>query len=389
MQRQQGSAKTIIILLLGLLIAAALYWFRPQPALRPPVAETLPVVSVLSVKPQSRTLYVGTQGTVTPRRAIALVAEVSGRVIEMDTRFADGGRFVDGETLMTLDDRDYQYQLIEAESQLAIATRELALEKGQARQAKREWRDLGNKEANALSLRQPQVNAAQAQLAAAKAQQNIVRLNIQRTRIQAPFSGRVQQRYVDIGQYVTAGTTVADIYDSSSADVRLPLSDRQMAFLGQPVGELFTIDQSPPVVLSAEVGGQRRQWQGRLVSIDATVDETTRFYSAVARIEQPFDRQRHDYPLPMGLFVEAMIEGRVVDDVAVLPEKALIDQQWVYVVNDDSRIEKRSVQRIRADGADIWVRGNISTGDQVVVSDPRVLSESMQVTVSIPASSAK
>lgn len=389
MQRQQGSAKTIIILLLGLLIAVALYWFRPQPALRLPVADTLPVVSVLSVAPQSRTLHISTQGTVTPRRAIALVAEVSGRVIEVDTRFADGGSFAQGDTVITLDDRDYQYQLIEAESQLATATRELALEKGQARQAKREWRDLGNKDANALSLRQPQVNAAQAQVAAAKAQQNAVRLNIQRTKIQAPFAGRVQQRYVDIGQYVTAGTILADIYDSGSADVRLPLSDRQIAFLGQPVGEWFEADKQPPVVLSAEVGGTLRQWQGRLVSIDAAVDETTRFYSAVARVEQPFNREQHDYPLPMGLFVKANIEGRVVDGVVILPEKALIDQQWVYVVNDDLRIEKRSVQRIRADGADVWVRGNISADDPVVVSDPRVLSEGMQVTVSTPASSSK
>jgi RND family efflux transporter MFP subunit len=380
MNRHKGSVNIIVILLIGALIAAALYWFRPLPKARPSVPAVPPVVSVMEVNPQTQTLTVNTQGTVEPRRKIQLLAEVSGRVSTINTHFADGGIFADGDTLITLDGRDYQYRLIEAEAQIAAATRELALEKGQARQAKREWRDLGNKEANALSLRKPQVNAAQAQLDSARAQRDIARLNVQRSTIQAPFSGRATKRYVDAGQYVTAGTTIADIYDSESAEIHLPLSDKQVAFLGLPLGTVFDQDEQRPVVLSAIVAGQARQWQALLVRTGAIVDETTRFYSAVVRVQRPFDRQLHDYPLVMGLFVDAAIKGKVVEQLISIPVKSLVDQQWVYLVANE-RIQQRSVQRVRTDGTNVWVQGDLSAGDQLVISDPRVLKPGMQVTV--------
>jgi RND family efflux transporter MFP subunit len=386
MNRHKGSVNVIVILLIGALIAAALYWFRPQPRARPSVPAVPPVVSVMAVNPQTQTLTVNTQGTVEPRREVQLLAEVSGRVSTINTHFADGGIFADGETLITLDGRDYQYRLIEAEAQIAAAIRELALEKGQARQAKREWRDLGNKEANALSLRKPQVNAAQAQLASARAQRNIARLNVQRSTIQAPFSGRATKRYVDTGQYVTAGTTIADIYDSESAEIRLPLSDKQVAFLGLPLGTVFDKAEQRPVVLSAVVAGQPRQWQALLVSTDATVNETTRFYSAVVRVLRPFDMQLHEYPLVMGLFVNAAIEGKIVDQVISIPEKSLVDQQWVYIVENEI-IQQRRVHRVRTEGINVWVQGEFLAGDRLVISDPRVLEPDMQVTVVTPATS--
>ncbi|MFT7386856.1 MAG: RND family efflux transporter MFP subunit [Candidatus Endobugula sp.] len=379
----KGSVNVIVILLIGALIAAALYWFRPQPTSRPSAPSIPPVVSVMLVNPQTQTLYVNTQGTVEPRRAIQLIAEVSGRVSAVNTRFADGGIFADGDTLLTLDDRDDQYRLIEAEAQIAAAIRELALEKGQARQAKREWRDLGNAEANALALRKPQVNAAQAQLSAARAQQDIIRLRVQRSTIQAPFVGRASRHYVDTGQYVVAGETIADIYDSETAEIHLPLSDKQVAFLGLPLGTVFDKDEQRPVVVSATVAGQTRQWQARLVRTGATVDDMTRFYSAVVRVQQPFDRRLHGYPLVMGLFVDAAIEGRVVERVMSIPEKSLVDKQWVYIVKNE-RIQRRSVKRVRTDGIHVWVQGELSAGDQLVISDPRVLEPGMQVTVVLP-----
>jgi RND family efflux transporter MFP subunit len=332
------------------------------------------------VNPQAKTLYVNTQGTVEPRRAIKLVAEVSGRVTSVHPHFIDGREFAKGDTLVAVDDRDYRYRLVEAEAQVAVAARELALEKGQARQAKREWRDLGNKEANALSLRAPQVNAAQSQLASAQAQRNLVKLSVQRAAITAPFKGRVDTRYVDVGQYVTAGTTIADIYDSESAEVRLSLSDQQLAFLGLPLGTVFEEGEQRPIILSANLAGTSRQWEASLIRTESTVDATTRFYAAVAKVRAPFDDNVHPYPLVMGLFVDAVIEGVTLDAVIALPEKSVIKNQWVYVV-EDNRIQKRAIHIIGSDGAKILVRGDVARGDNIVVSDPRVLKPDMGVNV--------
>jgi RND family efflux transporter MFP subunit len=384
MNRHKGSVNVIIIFLVGALIASALYWFRPLPKTRPPVTTPPPSVSVMAVNPQSHTLSVDTQGAVEPRRAIKLIAEVSGKVTSVHPHFIDGREFAKNDTLVAVDDRDYQYRLVEAKAQVAVAARELALEKGQARQAKREWRDLGSKEANALSLRAPQVNAAQSQLASAQAQRNLVQLNVQRTAIVAPFKGRVDTRYVDVGQYVTAGTTIADIYDSENAEVRLPLSDQQLAFLGLPLGTVFDESEQRSITLSANLAGEQRQWQASLIRTESTVDATTRFYTAVAKVRAPFDVTIHAYPLVMGLFVDAVIEGVTLDAVISLPEKSVIKNQWVYVV-DNNRIQQRAIQIVGSDGSSneghILVRGDLVVGDQVVISDPRVLRPDMQVSV--------
>ena len=227
MNRQLGSVKSTIIFLVGGLIAVVLYWFRPQAETQVVPAPPRPVVSVLEAKLQSHQLVVTSQGSVIPSRSINLVAEVSGRVISVSKDFVDGGFFEKNEVLVKLDDRDYQYQLINANAEIARARREKALEKGQARRAKRQWRDLGSQEANDLSLRRPQVKAAEAQLAAAIAQREQIKLDLQRTNIHSLFSGRVQKSHVDVGQYVTPGTVVAQVYDSALAEVRLPLTDQQ------------------------------------------------------------------------------------------------------------------------------------------------------------------
>lgn len=380
MSRNKGSVNVIVILLMGALVATAIYWFRPQPKTRPSVESKPPLVSVVSVTPQTKTLQVRTQGTVEASRSIKLVAEVSGRVQSVNPLFTDGGEFNQGDILVTLDDRDYQYRLLEAEAQVAAAARELALEKGQARQAKREWRDLGSKEANALSLRQPQVNAAEAQLASAIAQRKAAELNVQRATISAPFAGRVSTSYVDEGQYVTSGTVVADIYDSLHAEIRLPLTNKQIALLDLPLATVFTEPQQRKVVLAANVAGQMREWIATLIRTEARVDETTRFYFAVADIAFPFDQARQPYPLVMGLFVDAVIEGATLDNMIAVPEKSLVKNQWVYIVDDENRIQQREVTVLNSEGDTLWVRGNLSAGEHLVVSDPRVLQVEMLVT---------
>lgn len=380
MNRQLGSGHIAIIILIGSLVAAGIYWLRPQPQLRPPQAAQAPAVSVIRVAEQHHQLSVTTQGTVTPSRQINIVAEVSGRVVAVSDSFTNGGFFKADDVLVTLDERDYQYRLVDADAQVAAAERELALEKGQARQAKREWRDLGSKEANALSLRQPQVKAAEAQLSSATAQRYQAQLNLQRTRIRSPFNGRILSTHVNVGQYVAAGTVIAQIYDSALAEVRLPLTDKQVALIGLPLGVTLSSEQQIPVLLSAKVAGKEQQWSAKLVRTEASIDAKTRFYFAVVEVPYPFDQTRYPSPLMMGLFVDAMVSGLQFEHVIPVPVKALVKNQFVYVVDEANQLQQRAVNILGQDGNTVWVRGELQSGEHMVVSDPNVLQKNMIVT---------
>ena len=382
MSRQTGSV-TVFIIIVGFLIAAGVYWLRPKPERRAPVEAKPLAVSVIEVRTQRQQMGVNTQGTVLPSREINLVAEVAGRVVTVSDQFVSGGFFDKGDVIVMLDKRDYQYRLAEADAQVAAAERELALEKGLARQAKREWRDLGNGEANALSLREPQVKAAKAQLQAAIAQRQQAELDLERTIIRAPFRGRIQLTNVNVGQYVSINTSIATIYDSARAEVRLPLTDKQLVLVGLPLGLTLNQAQQKVVTLSAVVAGTKQQWPARLTRTEASVDSSTRLYFAVAEIPEPFDLERYGSPLVPGLFVEARIEGVEFDAVMRVPEIAIFNNTFVYIVDSNDHLQQREINVVAKEGNDLWVEGELTQNEFLVVSDPKILQENLQVTKNI------
>lgn len=377
--REQGSAVTVIILLLGISVITLIWVLRPQPVIRKQVAPLPPLLQIISAQPEDYRATIRTQGVVVPRRQINLVAEVSGRVTEVSDTFVEGGAFESRQSLLKLDERDYRYAFISAEADVARAERGLALERGQARQAKRVWRDLGSKEANALSLRKPQVKAAESSLAAAKAARDNARLNVQRTHIKAPFSGRVETKNIDVGQFVAVGTVMGTLYDSAAAEVRLPLSGDQLSLASFSPGVILDQANLPAVTLLADIGGERQQWSAKLTRMDASVDSATRFYHVVAEVEQPFDVAIHKQPLLMGLFVQAEIEGKAFSNVIRLPKKAVVDNARIFVVESGDILATRSINIIHQENDEVWVQSEITNGEAIVVSDPRVLREDMKV----------
>ena len=248
----------VAVVVIGFIVFFALLLGKPKPQLVDETAVAVPVVDVMVVQPSSHTLNVRTQGTVKSRREIDLVTRVAGEVTEVSPGFAAGGFMDDGAQLLAIDDSDYRFALIRAKARVADAAQLLASEKGRAYQARREWRDLGNPEANKLFLRKPQLASTEAAYLAAEADRDQAQLDVERTHIVAPFNGRIRETYVDIGQYVNAGTKIARFYSTDVVEVRLPLTDRQLSLLELPFDYQNTLGDEGlvPVVFRATVGGK-------------------------------------------------------------------------------------------------------------------------------------
>jgi len=375
----------LLVLLVGGGVAYGLLVGKPGPAPQDAPVPAPPAVHVIAVEPRMRALSVETQGTVRPRREIKLVSQVSGRVEAVSPHFAAGGFFAAGEQLVKVEDVDYQFVIARAQSQVAAARQRLAEEKGRALQAKREWRDLGSEQANALFLRKPQLAAAEAALRASEADLAAARLDLERTSLSAPFNGRISEKLVDIGQFVTAGSVVAAVYDTDVAQVRLPLTGRQVALLDLPLNyeNTPTIESGgAPVALRARFANKVWEWQGRIVRTDASIDEDSRVVYAVAEIDKPFAREPGSDrpPLSPGLFVSAVISGRQLPDVALLPRSALRTDGTVMVVDDERRARVREVEVLQSDAAQLWVQG-LERGERVIVGDQVLTVAGMEVTV--------
>lgn len=370
----------LVILIVGLVLAVGLVVLKPTPKAKPKPEPKPVLVSVVEAQPSVHHLSVRTQGTVTPRREISLVTEVSGRVIKVSPNFVSGGFVAANELLVEIDPRDYQYALIQAESQVAEATQRLATERGQARQKKREWRDLGNSEANDLFLRKPQIAAAQANLEAARANRDKAELNLQRTRISLPFAGRIRTSNVDLGQYVNPGFSIAQAYDTSVVEVRLPLTDSEAALLDLPLG-FKANDEAAGVAVTVEgvIAGESYQWPGTIKRTDASLDTRSRLYYAIAEIKDPFIAGDSQAPLVVGLFVEAEISGRALEQVIELPKAAVYKRDQIYRLGANNRLEQLQIRVMKKGPTKIWVKGNINSGDKVVVGKQQFLSAGVQV----------
>ena len=322
-------------------------------------------------EPSPQTITVYTQGTVRPKGEIELASQVSGQIEFVSDIFVDGGFFKQGDVLLKLDDRDYKIEVIRAKSRVAEAEQLLATERGRAFQAKREWRDLGNKAGNALFLREPQLKAAEAAVEAAKADLDQAKLNLERTSIKAPFEGRVREVKVNLGQYLTAGKNVAHIFSIDAVEVRLPLTPSQSELLDLPL----TPDQviNLPVVLSVKTGEHR--WQGNISRTDASVDPRSRVIYGIVEGSKPLEG---DYPLMVGLFVNAEILGKQFEHVVTIPRMALYEKDNVLMVTKDQTLKIQPVTVLQHRGVNAYITG-IKAGDIILLDRPGYVVDGMKI----------
>ncbi|MFC6633460.1 efflux RND transporter periplasmic adaptor subunit [Microbulbifer taiwanensis] len=364
-----------IVVIAGVAAIALVSVLAPKPEEKVAEAAVPPVADVLYAEPGRQTLLVPSQGTVHARHEIEVVARVGGVIESVNDAFVPGGFFADGDSLVQIESADYAHQLTRAEAQLANAKSTLAQEQGRAKQAKREWRDLGSKAANDLFLRQPQLSAAEAAVAAARADRDQARLDLQRTRVQAPFAGRVVETFVDLGQYITPGTKLARIHSTGIAEVRLPLTDHQLSLLDLPLGQ--SIKNGPAVRLAAQIAGRQREWRGEIVRTEASIDPNSRFVYAVAQVQNPY---KGEAPLVNGLFVEADIAGKTLDNIIRLPRQALHEGDHLLVLDAENKLVFKDVQLLQAVKEEVWVRGDVTPGERVIVSSLGYSREGMVIT---------
>ena len=339
-----------------------------------------PLVDVITAEPSDHSITVRTQGTVEPVRRVGLVAQVSGKVESVSELFLDGRFFKAGDILLELEKADYEFAIARARAQEAAAAQRLAEERGRNLQAQREWRDLGTSEANDLFLRKPQLRAAEASLAAAQADVAAAVLALDRTTVRAPFDGRLESKSVDIGQFVAPGTVLAQVYATDRVEVHLPVSDSQLALLELPLFETAAATY-PEVILSARFGGERWQWPGQISRVEASIDRDSRVTFAIAEVSNPFGESDSERPpLTPGLFVEASISGKPIQQSVELPATALRGDNTVLLVKENSRLERLPVELLRRERDRVWVRG-IAAGQNVVAEQSSLLAAGAAIEV--------
>ncbi|MEO0612033.1 MAG: efflux RND transporter periplasmic adaptor subunit [Pseudomonadota bacterium] len=367
-------------------VNAGINMIAPKPEKKEEVIKATPVVATEAIaKPV--TLSIRTQGAAQPRVQINLASNVSGRIDYVSPAFIEGGIFTAGEVLVSVEDEEFRYRVTEAKANVAQAENRFASEAAEANAARLEFDELSTNSplgaASDLTLRKPQMAEAAAMLSAARANLKNAELQLARTKVRAPFDGRVTQKTVDVGEFIAPGTALGRIFGTSVMEVRLPLTDRELAQLALPVGYQERAESPGPAVdLHAVVAGRVCHWQGRIVRTDSQYDPQTRVLFAYVAVDDPYGTGADaGMPLAAGLFVNADIQGKDLGNAVIIPRAALRGEAQVFVARNDNTLEIRTVTIAQSGPDGAVITGGVTPGERVITSPVKAPATGMAIAI--------
>lgn len=376
--RKGGFLRKFLVILVPILIfafaflgIAAMQAGKKKPEVQKRRDPTLAVMAVPAYL-DTVVLDVNLQGQTRPRTEVDISPQVGGKIIYVSPQFVAGGQFKKGDVLLRIEEADFEVAVLRAEAAVARAEQVVVREIAEGQIAAEDWLDLGRGgEASALTLRKPQLAEAEAGMKSAMADLNNAKLQLARSVIRAPFDGRISERFVDIGQFVSPGTRVARCFSVQSIEIPLSVNDADLTRLGLPVSLSDNSNTpKPAVVLSAIIAGQTRTWNGQIVRTDGVFDPQTRTISAIAEVKDPFGKgmSNDGFPLPPGLFVNAEITGQTLENAIVIPRDSLRPENKVYVVDDKGEAQSRDAVVLDTNAERAVLSSGIKPGELVIIS---------------------
>ena len=368
-----------LFILLGAFALSYLLWFLGQ--VQPDPVEELPPPDVIIeiLTPKDFQVQISSNGTTTPLTQTVLTAEVGGEVIYRSKKFAEGASVIEGEILAKIDDTDLQLQYKNALLQLANAEVQYSLQLAEAEVAKEAWDKIGDGVASDLTLKKPQLKQAEALLEVAKAQVSSAAKKLNKTEIIAPYAGRIQNVNIDLGTTIIPGQPVGAMYTSSEIEITLAVKDNDLQFLSIPMdGRKLNPSEQASVVIESFYKGKNQSWKGKLERVDGVIDPVTRMINLIAVFKNDFIES--DKPnLPIGLFVEAKIDGITLKNIFEIPINSISEDNEVYIVDKDNQLELRELTILKKYSEFVIIKDGLKAGERIVTSKLSTASNGIKV----------
>lgn len=332
-------------------------------------------VETLDIQPRHYQVSITSFGKIQPRTQGQLVSQVSGQITDIHPEFREGGFFEKGDVLVTIDPRDYIIAVEIAAAELADALVSLDEQNALAAQAVKDRRNLGTTSAASdFALRKPQVAAAQSRVDSGRAKLKQANLAVERTQITAPYSGRILDKNVDIGQVVANNANLATIYATDVVEISLPLKNSELGLIQLPENYRFQTSATensstqPDVSLTNTLGNVTELWSGKLVRTAGSIDPQSQQLNVIAQINDPYGQvSQLRQPLKIGQFVTAKIQGKNIPNAVVIPNAAIYQGSYVYLYADGA-LKRQPITIAWQNQQESLINTGIQAGDQLVLT---------------------
>jgi len=369
----------VIVIALGLTFVLLKSRKTPKPHETPYLG---PLVEVAELVKTNRQIIVSGTGSAQSRYEVGITPQVKGRVNVLSPQMVAGGTFLKGELLFAIEAVDYQLAIALAQSSLAQAELELLRNENLADLARKEWQALNPDSAlepNPLVVYKPQLKSARAQRNAAQANVEQAELNLQRTRVFAPFDCYVRSEQLEIGQFLNAGSPVATVVGTDQVEIVVPLPLDELIWLQVP--RKGTQQKGSLAKIELQSGGQTFQWQGAITRALGEIDPRNRMARVVVTVDEPFSQDTGDAKLLKdllpGMFVEVQLQGEELPDVIAVPRGALHDNDTLWIVDDENRLHIRAVDILRRERDEVLIRSGLDASEKIVLTNLSGAAEGM------------
>ena len=337
----------------------------------PTPAVQRPVVSVVEPIANSYQPTVRLNGVVESRTTTEVIPQVSGRVIEVSSKFRPGSRVEKGDVLLRIDPADYRLAVERTLAEIEAARSELALLEAQATAEKQVWnQQFPERKIPDLIARIPQIAATKARIHSAEAARETAELSLQRTVIRAPFNARVLDTRLAVGQVVSTGSMVGSMFSVDNLEIAVPVSLEELALIGDVIGQAASIVRE---------GGSDNELTGLVVRQAAALNEQTRLGTLYVSADETES-------LMLGEFVSVEIVGQDAPQTYRVPAASLTSRDQVWVVND-GRLEERRVEVLGTEDSVAVVRA-FDTADGIVAIPPADVRAGLEVNATLERSLA-
>ena len=336
--------------------------------------DTRPTVKVTQLSPVAYPVEIEAFGELSPLESTNLSAQVSGEITSLNPQFLSGGIVKRGEVLFTIEKDAYEAALLQAQANLASAESALIQEKALARVAEREAASLPDAQVTDLYLRKPQILSAEAALKAAQAQLKIAKRDLDNCEVSAPYDALIVSRNVGSGDFVTAGSSAALLYNIEVGEVVFPLARFDQAFLPGQLGDIeatITLMNRQDDVIQ-RVGAIHRD--------TGIVDASTRMTHLVARIEDPYGIKTGMPALKFGSYTQVQFPGKTLENIYKIPQE-LINKRQIWILDDEDKMVPKTANVVREVGSDFLIRADIDSNDRIVMTLPEYPQNGMAVKV--------
>ncbi len=317
---------TIAIIILGVAIAVS-YYFVTNPA----HIEKKAYIAANAINVKIAPLSIGTypikievMGKVTPALSANLKAQVQGEIIHVDSEFISGGFFKENDEILQIEPYDYELAVKLEKSALKQASAALKLELGQQEIAKDELKIIeqstGRKlKSNDLALRKPQLEQARANVDSANARLKQAELNLERTKITAPFNGIITERNTNLGNVITTRDIIASFVSTDEYWVKIEIAVHDMKWLKIGSKSLITLNNKM---------GERK---GVILRQTGSLNKSSRLASMIISVKDPLSGNA---PLILGDYVHVTLYGQDLKNAARVPVEYLRAQNKLWLEID-------------------------------------------------------